>query len=170
VVHDEIDDDPKPERLRVVHEFHEIARRAVLGMDPVEVADIVSVVAVRRRIERLQPETCHAETREVFEAAVESLEVTCAIPIRIHVLFNVQAVENRVLVPEVVDGHATHRRCGTGRIVWVASRRWYAPASSAWRRSLGVALLMAASKNARNNRAIPSMQQLDSAFRAWLSS
>src|SRR5207249_11725761 len=101
----------------------------------------------------------------VFEAAVESLEVTCAIAIRVHVLFNVQAVENRVLVPEVVDSHATHRPCGPGRIVWVASRRRYAPASSAWRRSLGVALLMAASKNARNNRAIPSMQQLDSAFR-----
>jgi hypothetical protein len=58
-------------------------------MDPVEVADIVTVVAVRRWIERLQPQACHAKAREIFEPAVEPLEVTGAIAIRIHVLFDV---------------------------------------------------------------------------------
>jgi hypothetical protein len=43
------------------------------------------------------------ETLKVVETAHETLEVSDAVAVRVLVLLDVQAVDDRVLVPEVVD-------------------------------------------------------------------
>src|SRR5262245_23901350 len=89
----------------------------MLGVDAVIVAHVVAVVAVGRRIERLQPHTGHAEAGEVVEPAPQPLEVTAAVPVRVHVLLDVETVDDRVLVPEILDRHARASRwrtCRTG--------------------------------------------------------
>jgi hypothetical protein len=105
VVHHEVDDDAHPERLRVVHALDEIAGGAVLGVDPVEVGDVVAVVPVRRRIERLEPDAGDAEAMQVVQAPAQPLEVPDAVAAGVHVLLDVEAVEDGVLVPEVLNGH-----------------------------------------------------------------
>jgi hypothetical protein len=105
VVDDEIDDDPDAALLGVVHELDELAERPVLGVDAVEVGDVVAVVPVGRRIERLKPEAGDAEPGEVVEPARQPREVADAVAIRVEVLLDVEAVENRIFVPEVVDLH-----------------------------------------------------------------
>src|SRR6185503_14207470 len=89
--------------LRVVHEVDEIAERAVLRMDAVEVRDVVSVVAIRRRIERLQPDARHAQPGQVVEPPRQSGEVPDAVAVAVHVRLDVKAVDDGVLVPQVID-------------------------------------------------------------------
>ena len=70
VVDDEIDDDADAERVGVIHELDEVAERAVLVVDAVVVGDVVAVVAIGRRVERLQPDAGDAEARQVVEPAL----------------------------------------------------------------------------------------------------
>ena len=53
----------------------------------------------------LQPDAGHAETREVGQPCGQSLEVADAVAAGVHELLHVQAIDNRVAVPEVLDGH-----------------------------------------------------------------
>jgi hypothetical protein len=115
VVDHEIDDDAHAERVAVVHELDEIARGAVLGMHAVVIGDVVAVVAVGRRVERLQPQAGHAEAVKVFEAAVQAFEITDPVAVGVHVLLDVETVQDRVLVPEVLDRHAAATRCACAR-------------------------------------------------------
>src|SRR5262245_41749894 len=103
-------------------------------MDSVEVADIVPVVAVGGRVKGLKPQARYAETREVFEPAVETLEISGAIAVRVHVLLDVETVQDRVLVPEVVNGHVIDLICK----LWTARRGVSIPTASVLvRRSQG---------------------------------
>jgi hypothetical protein len=43
---------------------------------------------------------------QVVEASVQPLEVADPVAVGVHVLLDVEAVEDGVLVPEVVNGHA----------------------------------------------------------------
>jgi hypothetical protein len=103
VVDDEIDDDAEPDLVGVVHEVHELAERPVLWMHSVVVRDIVAVVAVRRWVERLQPQARHAEAGKVVEPPREPLEIANAVAVAVDVGLDVEAVNDRVLVPEVIN-------------------------------------------------------------------
>jgi hypothetical protein len=87
----------------MVHEVDEIAERPVPRMHAVIVGDVVAVVAVGRRIERLQPDTGDAETGQIVEPAGQALEVPDAVAAGILVGFDVETLDDGVLVPEVVD-------------------------------------------------------------------
>jgi hypothetical protein len=115
MIDDEVDDHSHSERLRVAHAFHEVPGRAVLGVDAIVVRDVVAIIAVRRRVERLEPETGDAQAVQVFQPPAQPLEIADAVPARVHVLVDVEAVQDRILVPEVLDGHAipiSKRRSG----------------------------------------------------------
>jgi hypothetical protein len=55
VIDDQIDDHPHPSIARGADHLDEIAVVPQTGIDTVEVADVVAVVTIRRRIERHQP-------------------------------------------------------------------------------------------------------------------
>src|SRR5206468_3324998 len=69
----------------------------------VVVGDVVAVVAVRSGLEGHQPQSGDSEASQVVEPADEPLEVADAIAVGVHERPNVQAIENGVLVPEVLD-------------------------------------------------------------------
>jgi hypothetical protein len=103
VIDDQIDDDPDADLVGMVHEVDEISERAELRMDPVVVGNVVPVVAIGRRIKRLQPEARNSKAGEVIEPSRQAGEVADAVSVCVDVLLNVEAINNRVLVPEIVN-------------------------------------------------------------------
>src|SRR5690606_25934203 len=89
--------------VRLVHELDEVARRAVAPVDAVVVADVVAVVAVRGRLERREPQRVDTQELQVVEASYQSFEVADAVAVRVHERLEIEAVDHRVLVPELVD-------------------------------------------------------------------
>ena len=96
-------------------ELGEVAERAVARIDVVVIGDVVAVVAAGRRLERHQPDRRDAEALQVIEPSHQALEIADAVAVRIHESADGQAIDDRVLVPEVVD-HAlwtrSSLRCG----------------------------------------------------------
>jgi hypothetical protein len=106
VVDHEVDEHTYATLFRAVGEFDKIADRAVTRIDAVIVGHVVAVVAMRRDLERHQPDGRDAETMQIIETAHQTLEVADAVAVGIHVGSNRQAIDHRVLVPKVVD-HGT---------------------------------------------------------------
>jgi hypothetical protein len=103
VVHHEINEHADAALLGPVGELNEVAERAIAGIDVVIIGHIVTVVALGGSLERHQPEGGDAEPVEVIQAAHQPLEVADAVAIGIHVGADRQAVDHRVLVPQIVD-------------------------------------------------------------------
>src|SRR5690348_15855208 len=103
VVDDEVDQNADAAAVRLTHELDEVVARAEPRIDSVVVADVVAVVAPRRRLEGRQPDRVDAQRIEVVETPRESLEVAASIAVRIEECLDVEAVDDRVLVPEVSD-------------------------------------------------------------------
>jgi len=111
VVHHEVDDDADAALARRVGELDEIAERAVGGIDAVIVGDVVTVVFARRALERHQPDCRDPEPVQIIEPPHQPLEIADAVGVGIHVGADREAIDDRVLVPEVFD----HKRAGKGR-------------------------------------------------------
>jgi hypothetical protein len=90
-----------------MRKFDEVSERSVGGIHPVVVGDVVAVVLAGRRLERHQPECRRAEPVQIVEPAHQALKVTDPIRVGIHVGADREAIDDRVLVPEVLD-HAGH--------------------------------------------------------------
>ena len=108
VRHREFDDHLHAALAGLAQELHEVAQRAVARADAVIVGDIVAIIAVRRGVEGQQPETGDTEAREMVQAHGEAAEVADAVPVAVHVRLDVDAVDDRVLVPEVADAAREH--------------------------------------------------------------
>jgi hypothetical protein len=93
----------------MAHERDEVAQRPVLFVHAVEIGDVISVVAIWGGVERLQPDAGHAQPLQVVEPAHQPFEVADAIAIGVLVLFDVETVDDRVLVPEVSNGHCSSK-------------------------------------------------------------
>src|SRR5262245_36191947 len=106
VVDDEIDEHPYAALFRAVSEFDKIADHAVARIDAVIVGCIIAVIAMGRDLERHQPDGRDTETMQVVETAHQTLEVTDAVAVGIHVGSNREAIDHRILVPKIVD-HGT---------------------------------------------------------------
>jgi hypothetical protein len=107
MVDHEIDQHPHAALLRAVGEFDEVPEGAVARVDGVVVRDVVAVVAAGRLLERHEPHGGDAEPVQVIQPAHQPLEVADAVGVGVHVGADVQAVDDRVLVPEVVDHSKT---------------------------------------------------------------
>jgi hypothetical protein len=110
VIGHEVDDDADAERLRVVREGDEVAERAVLVRHAVVVAHVVAVVPVRRLGEGQQPDAGDAEAREIRQAGAQAFEIADAVTGSVHVLLDVQAIDDRVPVPKVFEAHVVRPR------------------------------------------------------------
>src|SRR5947199_8217881 len=103
VVDDEVDQDTDAAAVGLTHELDEIAAGAEARINAVVVRNVVAVVAARRGLERRQPDGVDPERLEVVEPPAQPLEVAPAVAVRIEVGLDIQAVDDGVLVPEVVD-------------------------------------------------------------------
>jgi len=103
VVDDQVDDHPDPPLLGAVRELDEVPECPVSRIHAVVVGHIVAVVATGRRLERHQPDGGDAETVQVVEPAHEPGEVAYPIAVGVHEGPDRQAIDDGVLVPEIVD-------------------------------------------------------------------
>ena len=106
VVDDEVDDDADAALLAAMGELDEVAERAVARIDAVVVGDVVAVVAAGRGLERHQPDRGDAEPVQIVEPPQQALEIADAVAVGVHVGADGEAIDDAVLVPEVVDHKA----------------------------------------------------------------
>ena len=100
VVHHQLDHDLHPADVRGVEEIFEILHRAVAGMHAQIVADVIAVVAQGRRKERQKPQAGHTQFLKVVELLQQSRKIAGAVVIRVKKSFDVNFVNNGILVPQ----------------------------------------------------------------------
>ena len=108
VVHDQVDDDPHAPVAGGAHDLDELAQRAQPGIDAVEVADVVAVVLVGRRVERHEPQRGHADSGQVVDALDQPGEVAHAVAVPVEERLDVEAVHDPVLPPLVAGERDAH--------------------------------------------------------------
>ena len=101
VVDDQVDDHPHPAVTGGPDHLDEVPGTAQARVNAVVVGDVVAIVAVRRRMERHQPQAGHPQLGEVVEALDQAREVAHPIVVPIHKRLHVQAVNDRRLPPQV---------------------------------------------------------------------
>jgi hypothetical protein len=87
-------------------EFDEVAERAVAWVDAVVIGDVVAVVAAGRGLERHQPDRGDTKPVQIIQPPQQSLEVADAVAIGVHIGADGKAIDNAVLVTEVVNHRA----------------------------------------------------------------
>ena len=78
-------------------------------VDAVEVGDVVPVVAVRRRVERHQPEARDAQLGQVVDPMGQPVHVAHAVAVPVQERLDVEAVDNGGLPPQVAGVGDPHR-------------------------------------------------------------
>ena len=108
VVHHEVGDHADAPVARRAQHLGEVAVGAELGMDAVEVADVVAVVATGGGMERHEPQARDADAGEVVEPVGQALQVAATVAVGVEEALHRQAVEDRVLPPDVAGRLAPH--------------------------------------------------------------
>jgi hypothetical protein len=102
VVDHEIDHHSQAALMAGMRKLGEVAERAVAGVDVVVVRDVVAGIKAGRRLERHQPDSGNAEALQIIKAADKALEVADAVAVCVHERADREAIDDCILVPEVV--------------------------------------------------------------------
>jgi hypothetical protein len=102
VVHHQVCDHADPALVGLLDERLEVVDRPVVGMDGVEVGDVVAAVAQRRGVHRQQPDAVDAEPLQVVQLLDQPAEIAGAVVVPVEEAANVDLVEDRRLEPERV--------------------------------------------------------------------
>src|SRR4029450_5288223 len=134
MINHEVDEDAHAALLGAVGKFDKIAEGAVTRIDAVVIGDVIAVVATGRGLERHQPDRRDAEAVQIVQPAHQPLEIADPVAIGIHVGADRQAIDDGILVPEIVDHgcprlprESTHVWGFGEGAVWVPKRRGCAP-------------------------------------------
>ena len=103
MVDDQIDDDADAPLLASMRELHKVTKRAVARINAVIIRDIVPIVAKRRRLKRHQPDRGYPDALQIVQPVHQPAEISDPVAIRIHERRDREAIDNRVLVPKIVD-------------------------------------------------------------------
>ncbi len=83
MVHDEVRDHADPAPVRRFEQRPHVLDRAVVGMDLVEVGDVVAAVAQRRGEHGQQPDAVDPQPLEVVELVGQAAEVARAVVVAV---------------------------------------------------------------------------------------
>jgi hypothetical protein len=108
VVDDQVHDHPQAPVVGFVEQIGEVAETAELGLDAVVVGDVVAVVAVGGRVDRVEPDGGGAEALEVVEPRDQSRQVADAVAVGVLERPDVEAVDRALLIPTVGHQMAWH--------------------------------------------------------------
>ena len=108
VIHDEVGDHAYSALARRPHHVEQVAVRAETRVHPVEVGDVVAVVALAGRHERHQPQAVDPEPGQVVDPLAQPGQVAAAVPVVVEEGLDVEAVDDGVLPPDVACGLARH--------------------------------------------------------------
>jgi hypothetical protein len=109
VIDDQVHDHPDSAVPSGTDCFYKVAVRAQTWVNTVEIGDVVSVVTVRSRIERHQPQAGDAEFFEVVDPLRQSGQVTDAVCVPVDESLDVETIDDSGLPPQVCgirDPHA----------------------------------------------------------------
>jgi len=106
VIYDEIHDNPDAALLGLICEIDKITGGAMSGVDSVIIGNVITTIKIRGWLKWLEPETSDAEAGKVIEASRKTFKVPDTVTVRIHKRANVETVNNRVFIPEIVDHRA----------------------------------------------------------------
>ena len=109
VVHHQVDDHAQAPVLRRADHRGEVPERAEPLVDAVVVGDVVAIVAVRRGVERHEPQAAHAHAGEVVDPLAQPREVAHPVVVPVEERLHVEAVDHRVLPPHVARARRAHR-------------------------------------------------------------
>jgi hypothetical protein len=102
VVHHEVRDHADAAPVRRLDEVLEVVDVPVVGVDRVEVGDVVAAVAQRARVHRQQPDAVDPEPLQVVELLLDPAEVTRPVVVRVEEPARVDLVEDGALEPQRV--------------------------------------------------------------------
>ncbi len=86
-----------------VKERAEIIERPEIRIDVEIIGDVVAVIAQRRRIEWQQPDGGDPQLLEIIQLVDQTAEVAHPVTVAVAKSFNVQLVDDGVLVPKRID-------------------------------------------------------------------
>jgi hypothetical protein len=109
VIGNEIEDDFDFSCVRRVHKPVKIFQRSEQGIDAAVVADVISEVRHRRRIDRRYPDCINAKPFEIVEAFAYSLQITDTIAIRVLKGARIDLIDDAVLPPDKFDHERSSR-------------------------------------------------------------
>ena len=79
------------------YDLVDIVHRAIARVDGAVVGDVVAVVALRRRVERRDPEIADAEVLQVVEALRDAREIAPAVPVRVLERLRINLIDDFVM-------------------------------------------------------------------------
>ncbi len=104
VVDDEFGDDPQAALLGFLDEAAEILHRPEIGVDVAVIGDVIAVVAAGGGVERQQPQRGDAEILQIPQFLGQPGKVADAVIVAVGEGLDVELVDDRILVPELVGG------------------------------------------------------------------
>src|SRR5215208_8160674 len=99
VVHDQIQEDSNAPFPRQTGQLAEVAKASQIRIHAVEVGNVVAVVATRAAMDGIEPEAGDADSGEIVQSADQSAQITATISIGILERSDVEAVDDRLLIP-----------------------------------------------------------------------
>src|SRR5438477_3627730 len=100
VVHNQVRDDPDAPIARGLRELHKITQRSISRIDAIVVANVVPVIAPRRRKEWLEPQAIDVQPGDVVQFPREPEEIADPVTVSIRERLQVDRVYDCVFVPK----------------------------------------------------------------------
>ena len=104
VIDDEFANHADAAGVRRGDEIFEFGKRSVIRAHLVISGDVVAVVLSGRRIEGEKPDSIHPEAVDIIELGVKAGEIADAVVVGVEKRFDVQLIDDRILVPERILG------------------------------------------------------------------
>ncbi len=79
------------------------------GIDAEVIGYVVAVVPVRGRLKRRNPYCVDSKCMQVIQPPGEPVEIPHTVPVDVHERLEVEAIDHRILIPQVLD-HPCARR------------------------------------------------------------
>ena len=103
VIDDEINEHAHPALLTAMRKLDKVAEGAVARINPIVVRYVIAIILTGGWLEGHEPNGSDADTLQIVQATHQSLEVTDAVSVSIHIGCDRKAIDDGVLVPEIVD-------------------------------------------------------------------
>ncbi len=113
MIYNQIDQNTDAALPASVGKLYKVTQRAVPRINAIVIRNIIAIVTQRRRLKWHEPDRGNAQALQVVQPVHETAKVTNAITICIHICVDREAIDDRILVPEIVD-HAFEFAFGSG--------------------------------------------------------
>jgi hypothetical protein len=103
VIHDQVGDHADAALVGALEQARHILDRPVVGVDRLEVGDVVPAVPERRRVHRQEPDAVDAEPLQVVELLGQPAQVTAPVVVAVEESPQVDLVEDGALEPQRIS-------------------------------------------------------------------